>query len=405
MGIRVACSGLVDAEAGSVSSAGFQILRELLVRGYEIDFYSKRSYVYPEELLEKSGFRYVDCSQTLIDRLDYLSVNVYARWLGLRLVHATFARQIVRQMRALEQARRYDLELFLGQWAFGRIPGVPVVSWVQGPPETDSRSVIRHHQTIRSLCGWREYAQLRAYSLFRASLGRPPFQHSDVIICGSSWSKELLVRRYKVDCGTIRQLPYPIDLESFRPAPKARVDRPLELVWLGRVVPRKRLDLFLGAGADLIAQGRDLKLTVVGGFPFAKGFQELLEVFPYPDRLTYQPHASRAEVRALLEGAAVLVQPSEEENFGSSVAEALACGTAVVVGPTNGTGDYIDKGGVRFAEYRVGAVSAAVSDVLDRLAAAPAEVRGHARAAATAHFSVSDVVDGLETVFHETLHH
>ena len=37
----------------------------------------------------------------------------------------------------------------------------------------------------------------------------------------------------------------------------------------------------------------------------------------------------------------VLIQPSEEEDFGSSVAEAQACGIPVIVGPTNGNRDYL----------------------------------------------------------------
>ena len=57
------------------------------------------------------------------------------------------------------------------------------------------------------------------------------------------------------------------------------------------------------------------------------------------------------EVPALLREATVLVQTSENENFGSSVAEALACGTPVVVGPSNGTADYIDEHSMIFGDY------------------------------------------------------
>jgi glycosyltransferase involved in cell wall biosynthesis len=141
----------------------------------------------------------------------------------------------------------------------------------------------------------------------------------------------------------------------------------------------------------------------MGAFPFAAGLQRLLDDFPYPDRLTYLPHAPREEVRTLLQEAAALVQPSEEENFGSSVAEALACGTPVVVGPTNGTGDYILGGGERFADYQVDAVAGAVSTLLDRIDAAPIETRERARRVATDRFSVRSVVDGLEAVIQDVI--
>lgn len=92
----------------------------------------------------------------------------------------------------------------------------------------------------------------------------------------------------------------------------------------------------------------------------------------------------------------MLVQPSEEENCGSSVAEALVCGTPVVVGSTNGTCDYVDAGGATFADYRVEDVAAAIARVLDRLERSPEDVGADARLAAEAHLSVIHVVDGLE---------
>jgi glycosyltransferase involved in cell wall biosynthesis len=190
----------------------------------------------------------------------------------------------------------------------------------------------------------------------------------------------------------------------FRPDPNRQRHPIDEIVWVGRIVPRKRLDLFLDAGAQLIADGRNVRLTVVGDFPFADGFRRLLDEFPHPERLTYVPRLPRDDVRSLLQTASVLVQPSEEENFGSSVAEALACGTPVVVGPTNGTGDYVDAGGARFSDYRPKAVAAAIAEVLDRLGRAPHDVGAEARRAALTHFSPDQVVDGLESALRQATH-
>jgi glycosyltransferase involved in cell wall biosynthesis len=313
-------------------------------------------------------------------------------------------RRIVRRMCEEHRERHYDLELFLGQWAYGRVPGLPVVSWVQGAPGSDSRSVKRHHREIKRLCGYREYAKLRTYSIYRASrLGRPPFEHTDIPICGSRVSEATLTTVYGVAPETTRSLPYPIDLERFRQAARHVDDGLMELAWVGRIIPRKRLDLFLDAAALLIADGRDIRLTMVGGFPFAKGFQSLIDAFPFPERLSYTPRLARDDVARLLQTASVLVQPSEDEDFGSSVAEALACGTPVVVGPTNGTGQYIDDGGARFADYRAESVADAIAAVLDRISADPDGVSASARRAAMKYFSVTYVVDGLEELFNDLI--
>jgi glycosyltransferase involved in cell wall biosynthesis len=403
VGVRIVCSGLVDADAGSVASAGFIVLRELLARGHEIDFYSKRSFVFPEQLMAHPAFRYVDHPQPQLDRVARRFTNPYARWTASRLVHATYARRIVRRMREMDGSRNYELQLSWGQWAYGRASRIPVISWVQGPPGTDSRSVVRHQRRVKQLCGSHEYARLRAYALYRASLGRPQFRHTDIAISGSHWSKAFLMSEYGLPDEQTRALPYPIDLDAFTPAPGPRRLRPLDIVWIGRVIPRKRLDLFLDAGAELISSGRDIRLTVAGSFPFAAGFRRLLDTFSYPERLTYVPHLPRTEVLALLQKAAVLLQPSEEEDFGSSVAEALACGTPVVVGPTNGMRDYIDAGSAQFAKYRVDDVVSAVSTVLDRLDAHPEQMCDQARLAALSHFSVTHVADELEALFEQVL--
>lgn len=397
--LRIACSGLVGAEDGSVASAGFEILNELLRRGHEVDFFSKRTYVYPKRLLEHPRFAYHACDQPRLDFVIARLRHEYAHWLGMQIGNAMYMRRIVRRMTNHHRNRSYDVELFLGQWAYGRVPRLPVVSWVQGPPGTDSRSVIRHRADIQRLCGWPEYAKLRAYSWYRGSrLGQPPFGHTDVTICGSRSSKETLVVRYNRPALGVRVLPYPVDLQAFRPPTTSCDGAPREMLWVGRIVPRKRLDLFLDAGAELIRAGTNLELTVIGGYPFARGYHELIERFPFPDRLTYIPRLAREEVRHRLQRATVLVQPSEEENFGSSIAEALACGTPVVLGPSNGTGDYMGDGGERFNEYSAASVAGAIRRVLGLVAHGSDGMRVKARKAAVEHFGVEWVVDRLEDI-------
>jgi glycosyltransferase involved in cell wall biosynthesis len=403
--LRIACNGPVARDAGSMPSANFAVLQELLDRGHEVDFFSKRSFVYPEQLLDHERFRYVECSTLRLDRAAerLRGISRYTGWAAGWMNHAAFARQVMRRMGAAHATHRYDVELFLGTWAFDRLAGVPVVSWVQGAPGSDSRSIARHAGAIKRLCGRRVYTTLRLYSIFRDRFALPPFSRTDVAITGSRWSAAVLTGRYGIPPHAVRSIPYPVDLKDFSPAGATDEPDGLELAWVGRIVPRKRLDLFLDAGAQLIDAGRDVRLTIVGSFLFADGFRRLFDAFPFPDRLTYVPRMPRADVRALLQRTTVLVQPSEDEDFGSSVAESLACGTPVVVGPTNGTGEYVDGGGVHFERYDARSVAAAIAEVLDRLAADPAKMRAQARQDAERHFTAQAVVDALEGTFRDLL--
>ena len=376
------------------------VLYELLRRGHHIDLFSTKDYVYPTDLIETAGLGYVDCSAPRLDAVIRRLGPGRVGWLASKCAHRSFTRRIMSALRRAHEAEPYDVELFLGLWAFGRAGGLPVVSWVQGPPGTDARSVRRHRRDIVRLCGAREYAVLRAYAIYRSSpMGLPAFSHTDICICGSAMSQQMLIREHGLAADSVRTLPYPIDLAAFAPA--APADPPTEaseLLWVGRVVPRKRLDLFLNAGALLIESGWDVTLTVVGDFAFADGYRQLIDGFPHPARLTYLSHIPRDEIGARLRSAAVLIQPSEEENFGSSVAEALACGTPVVVGPTNGTADYMGNGGRRFSDYDAPSVAAAVARVLDELVGGSSEFRTAARQAAEDYLAVGGVADGLEAI-------
>jgi glycosyltransferase involved in cell wall biosynthesis len=59
--------------------------------------------------------------------------------------------------------------------------------------------------------------------------------------------------------------------------------------------------------------------------------QELVHEHGLEDRVLFLGHIDRADVSALLVGAAAMALPSEDEGFGIPAVEAMACGTPVVV--------------------------------------------------------------------------
>lgn len=400
--LRIACYGFADSQAGSVSTAGILILRQLLARGHRIDFFNKTSFVRPRELESLPNYKFVEVPTPTFDRLIQNCPRrggAILRHLLGQLAHRVFAGAIFRAMRRRHAEEPYDIQLWLGDWAWGRLRNIPVVSWVQGPPETDARSIVRHKRQILDLCGRRAYFPLRAYAAYRGSLGLPQFHCTDHFIVGSEWSREFL-SDYGISPAAIHALPYPIDLKQFSPSPAdAPAGSPPTVLWVGRTVPRKRLDLFLDASAQLIRAGRDLQVVVVGGFDFAPGYVHLIERFPFQNRLRHISGLPREQVVSLLRSASVVVQPSEEENFGSTMAEALACGAPVVLGPTNGTGDYIAGGGVRFTHYTASSVAAAIARALDDTAA----LRPRARAAAERAFDSEKITDGLISILRRAI--
>jgi glycosyltransferase involved in cell wall biosynthesis len=83
----------------------------------------------------------------------------------------------------------------------------------------------------------------------------------------------------------------------------------------------------------------------------------------------------RAQVPGLLRGAAVVVQTSENEDFGSAVAEALACGTPVVASDIPALREVGGYAATYCALDDLEAWSAAVTRLLDEPARDPAQAR------------------------------
>jgi glycosyltransferase involved in cell wall biosynthesis len=415
--MKLACTGFVSATEGSVSAANALMLNQLLDRGFEIDFFSKPSFVDPRPIVgSKPGFRFVAVNNTILNsarekvqRIPLVSVAAG--------VADTFSynQLLVRRIGEENRHRSYDLCLWLGDYARGSVPGLPTVSFPQGPPGTDARSILSRYREISRLAGARQALKWRLLAQLRLStLGRPPFQHTDQFIIGSRQSANTLVKLYSVDPDRISVLPYPIDLELFKPhTPDSQPGSALSLsngpalslsngtlrvLWLGRIVPRKRLDIFLDGASLAIKRGTDLKLTLIGSSDFIGGYQLMIRSFPYPDRLTYHERIERTQVPALLSRHDVLAQPSEEENFGSSVAEAQACGLPVIVGYTNGNADYLSIRDIHLTDEQPETFANALVEIARRKNCSELGDPNISRVMAEQHFDIQKVTDRLSEI-------
>jgi glycosyltransferase involved in cell wall biosynthesis len=396
--MKLACTGFVSATAGSVAAANALLLSKLLDGGFEIDFFSKPSFVDPRPIVgSKPGFRFVPVNNTILNftRERVQRVPLVSVAAG---VADTFSynQLVVRRIAEENRHRNYDLCLWLGDYARGSVAGLPTVSYAQGPPGTDARSVMSRYAEIRNLAGAKQALKWRLFARLRLSpLGRPPLHHTDRFIIGSRQSANTLAKLYSVDPHRISVLPYPIDLDLFKPLSAPSQSGSLRVLWLGRIVPRKRLDIFLNGASLAIRYGVDLKLTLIGPSGFIPGYELMIRSFPYPDRLMYHQRIERIQVPTLLNQQDVLAQPSEEENFGSSVAEAQACGLPVIVGHTNGNADYLSVRDIHLADERPETFAEALAEMAQRKVAGQLGEQKVSRQAAEQNFHIERVTRAL----------
>lgn len=398
--MRIAVSGYVSAQDGSVASANALLLRSLLDDGHEVDFFSKPSFVDPRRCIDAAErFRFICTDNVGPDRFRAKVQRVpILGFLACRFDCATYTRLLLNNIRREHQTRPYDVCLWLGDYVPGRVKNLPTISFAQGPPGTDARSIVARFDEVRRLAGSKRALQwLMLAKLRLSSVGLPPLKHSDHIIVGSQQSKRMLQKIYSVEPSRISTLPYPIDLSMFHPSETpAHSHDELRVLWLGRIIPRKRLDIFLNGLELAIRGGLNVKASIVGGVGFVPGYEKVIKDFPFPQRLNWITSLPRTQVPTLMHEHDLLVQPSDEENFGSSVAEAQACGLPVIVGCTNGNADFLCSRDIHLADDNPRTLAAALIQMDEHKKRSTAESWRESRNIAENNFALAGIAKRLE---------
>lgn len=124
-----------------------------------------------------------------------------------------------------------------------------------------------------------------------------------------------------------------------------RASHAYDVLFVGRFIPEKRIDLLLAALARIPAPHRPSCL-LVGEGPERDRLCEETRALGLERSVTFRDFLSEREVYGFMKGAKVFVSPSEREGFGMAVLEAQACGTPtiVVTHPDNAAVDLVEDG-------------------------------------------------------------
>jgi glycosyltransferase involved in cell wall biosynthesis len=115
---------------------------------------------------------------------------------------------------------------------------------------------------------------------------------------------------------------------------------------VGQMVPWKRHDLFLRAGARLVAQIPDVRLVIVGGDlhgrsdAYVFSLRNLAASLGIADRVVWAGH--RRDMADVLSALDVLAHPATEEPFGRVILEALGLGVPVVAADSAGPPEILE---------------------------------------------------------------
>ena len=115
-------------------------------------------------------------------------------------------------------------------------------------------------------------------------------------------------------------------------------DDEVVVVFLGRIVMEKGLDVFSDAILALIDRGVKHRVLVIGDGPARPWFEQQL-----PDAI-YLGQQTGAELARALASGDVLLNPSVTEAFGNVTLEAMACALPVVAAVATGTNNLVRDG-------------------------------------------------------------
>jgi glycosyltransferase involved in cell wall biosynthesis len=122
-----------------------------------------------------------------------------------------------------------------------------------------------------------------------------------------------------------------IGFRSLRQVPPLPPEGAADIVFVGRLIEDKRVEVLLEAMAMLTSAWPALRLHVIGDGPERPRLEALASGFGVDGNVDFLGHVDERRLAAELHAARIFALPSIREGFGISVIEAQACGAVPVV--------------------------------------------------------------------------
>jgi glycogen synthase len=211
-------------------------------------------------------------------------------------------------------------------------------------------------------------APLRAaYKLFPGY--RSTLKHSAAIIAGSRYTMQKIPSSF---AGKTHYIPEnAIDPARFQQPRHRQPALPLQLLFVGRLVPYKGAGMAIEAAERLLADGR-AELTIVGDGPQRPALQELAARSAKPGAIRFTGQIPHETIGEHFAAADLFVFPSIREFGGAVVLEAMAMGAVPIIVKYGGPGELVtDETGYCLEIGSRDQIVSALGQTLEEIAANP----------------------------------
>lgn len=205
----------------------------------------------------------------------------------------------------------------------GRRLGLPLATMIHHPITRDLRLALEaapdwgHRMLVRR---WYDFHHMQV----RVARRLP------VITCPSNAAKADIASEFGVDPERIQPIPLGVDQATFRPSPTSQRHRARIITTASADTPLKGLHVLIDAYHETLRAMPEVELVVIG--KLRKGLaRERLRALGLEDRVVFKSDLTREALAEEFRQATVAVTPSLYEGFGLPAAEAMSCGTPVIV--------------------------------------------------------------------------
>jgi glycosyltransferase involved in cell wall biosynthesis len=213
--------------------------------------------------------------------------------------------------------------------------GIPLVL---GPWNGGLVSPKEYPEIMQAESGWL-YPIRKLGGLLDAVIGST--RNARLILTATKATRQVIAPRYQAKC--VFMLENGVDLSLFHasswPTPPDEI-HPLNILFVGRLLPMKGLGMLLEAVAQLVFPWR---LTIVGSGSEEAALRGQAETLGLQDRVTFTGGLPLAEVGKHMAAAHVFCLPSVRESGGAVLLEAMAAARPVIALAYGGPAELVDE--------------------------------------------------------------
>ena len=161
------------------------------------------------------------------------------------------------------------------------------------------------------------------------------------VINAMSRQIEQEIQRLEIDNVRISRIPNGVVLPGLNPS-RHSVNPGLQILFVGRLVEQKGLDILLRAASLLKEKRQDFEIRIIGSGPLRSRLENQVRELELDTRVNFVGAVKPDEVAAQLAGADLFVLPSRYEGFPGVLLEAIAYGLPAIATRVSGSEEIID---------------------------------------------------------------